>query len=145
MTSYSIQEMETPCAEFASMLSKMPNNGYPTQAPPKVDVNEVRRKQAEAPVSELWDDVKETDIKIPVRDGAKIDARIYRPHNTPSTVNRGKGPLLVAFHGGGFCFGGLSGEEETCRIWARKFHGVAVNVVYRYARYTATTTVSASE
>lgn len=69
----------------------------------------------------------ETDILIPARDGSKIRARIYRPDGLTDL------PLLVFFHGGGFCMGGLDTEEFTCRLLCSKLEIVVLNVDYRLA------------
>jgi hypothetical protein len=74
-------------------------------------------------------DVVTEDLQIPVRDGATITARIYRPTTPPAEGS----PVFVMYHGGGFCLGGLESEDLNCRIWAEKFGGVAVNVEYRLA------------
>ncbi|KAI9752239.1 MAG: hypothetical protein M4579_005715 [Chaenotheca gracillima] len=69
------------------------------------------------------------DRKIETRDNAKIGVRIYRPDVTPE----GGSPLVVVFHGGAFCMGGLGNEDDTCRHLVRQLHVVAVNVDYRLA------------
>ncbi|KAH6715865.1 Alpha/Beta hydrolase protein [Leptodontidium sp. MPI-SDFR-AT-0119] len=50
------------------------------------------------------------DIYIPVRDGHSIDGRVWRP---PQTT--GQQPLVVWYHGGGFCMGDISMNEPLCR------------------------------
>lgn len=45
---------------------------------------------------------------------------------------KGGRPLFVAYHEGGWTLGGLEDEEMDCRMFAREFGGVAVNVEYRY-------------
>jgi acetyl esterase/lipase len=71
----------------------------------------------------------EEDLQIPTRDHSQITLRIYRPKSAQS----GGAPILVMYHGGGFCLGGLDNETLNCRRWAERFGGVAVNVDYRLA------------
>jgi acetyl esterase/lipase len=71
----------------------------------------------------------EEDLQIPTRDHSQITLRIYRPKSAQS----GGAPILVMYHGGGFCLGGLDNETLNCRRWVERFGGVAVNVDYRLA------------
>ncbi len=69
---------------------------------------------------------------IKMRDGFDIRVKIYSPaEQTKSGVDEGR-PLLVWYHGGGYCLGTPEAEEENCRVFSRDFGGVAVNVAYRY-------------
>lgn len=58
-----------------------------------------------APAS--MDGVEKSRITIPVRDGASIAAALYRPVTKPDAGS----PLVVAFHGGGWCLGVPEMEE----------------------------------
>jgi acetyl esterase/lipase len=69
------------------------------------------------------------DRQIPTRDGSKITVRIYTPHKEV----QGGHPLLVIFHGGGFCIGGLETEEMNSRLYCKELGFVVVNVDYRLA------------
>lgn len=53
------------------------------------------------------DGVEKSRITIPVRDGASIAAALYRPVTKPEAGS----PLVVAFHGGGWCLGVPEMEE----------------------------------
>ncbi|KAI9661182.1 MAG: hypothetical protein M1821_009509 [Bathelium mastoideum] len=76
--------------------------------------------------------VTEKDIQIPSRDvGRSIPCRVHAP--TPETAPKEGSPLFVIFHGGGFCLGGLENEELHCRIFAKEFGVVMLNVDYRLA------------
>lgn len=55
--------------------------------------------------------VKENDHQVAMRDGSKITCRVYAPENPPS----GGSQLVVLYHGGGWCIGGLENEELLCR------------------------------
>ena len=71
--------------------------------------------------------IKEDDHQVAMRDGSKITCRVYRPENAPSDGS----PLVVVFHGGGWCIGGLENEELLCRLLTSKLGCVCVNVDYR--------------
>lgn len=73
--------------------------------------------------------VKETDHQVPVRDGSTITCRTYQPESPPS----GGSPLVVIYHGGGWCIGGLENEELLCRLLVSKLGTTCVNVDYRLA------------
>ncbi|KAF2398586.1 hypothetical protein EJ06DRAFT_479741 [Trichodelitschia bisporula] len=69
------------------------------------------------------------DTTAPARDGYHIPLRIYAPATPPA----GGAPLIVFYHGGGFCLGGLESEELNCRLFASEVGAVVVNVDYRLA------------
>jgi acetyl esterase/lipase len=73
--------------------------------------------------------IAEEDLQIPTSDQSQITLRIYRSESTQS----GGASILVMYHGGGFCLGGLDNETLNCRRWVERFGGVAVNVDYRLA------------
>lgn len=79
------------------------------------------------------DQVVEEDHKIPVRDGAEITVRIYRPSHVaaPAAVAQSR-PLIVMYHEGGWAMGDLTDEEVNCRLFCRDLGAVCVNVDYRY-------------
>jgi acetyl esterase len=66
------------------------------------------------------------DLRIPVRDGAFIGARLYAPS--------GHGlPVLLYFHGGGFTIGSVATHDALCRHLAHLAHCAVVSVDYRLA------------
>jgi acetyl esterase/lipase len=69
------------------------------------------------------------NLTIPARDGWELPIRTYKPHKKPESGS----PLALWFHGGGFCLGGLDGEELNCRTLAQKLGVTVVNVDYRLA------------
>ena len=73
--------------------------------------------------------VDEGDITVTARDGYKIPVRTYRP-TSPLTSGS---PLVVVYHGGGFCLGDLSFEEMNCREFSKSLGAVCLNVDYRLA------------
>ena len=62
---------------------------------------------AGANIPENMENVEKSCIEIPVRDGSTIPALLYRPITAP----KGDSPLLVAYHGGGWCIGTPDLEE----------------------------------
>lgn len=69
-----------------------------------------------------------SDVNIPSRDGVTVPSRIYRP-TAPSDK---KYPVYIFFHGGGFLFGSVSGEDVTCSTVADSTQILVVNVCYRH-------------
>lgn len=67
------------------------------------------------------------DRKITVRDGAKIDVRIYKP-----TFDKIL-PVIVYYHGGGWVFGNLESSDAGCQLLAEKAEAIVVSVDYRLA------------
>jgi acetyl esterase/lipase len=58
--------------------------------------------------------VLEEDRQIRMRDGDFIAIRICTPKQRPADGS----PVLVMYHGGGYCLGGLDSEALLCRKWA---------------------------
>jgi acetyl esterase/lipase len=73
--------------------------------------------------------VEKETISIPVRDGSSIPALVYRPKTSPVDGS----PLVVLYHGGGWCLGVPEMEEENCLTFVKEFGAVAVSVDYRLA------------
>lgn len=67
------------------------------------------------------------DKKITVRDGAKINVRIYTPI-TENTL-----PVIVYYHGGGWVFGDLESADAGCQLLAEKVQAIVVSIDYRLA------------
>ena len=72
-------------------------------------------------------DIAEEDFGVSARDGYEIPVRSYKPKDPPSSGS----PLIVLYHGGGYCLGDLSNEEMNCRNFCREFGAVCLNVDYR--------------
>jgi hypothetical protein len=72
--------------------------------------------------------IVEEDTTVVARDGYEIPVRLYKP-KTPMDGS----PLIVIYHGGGFCLGDLSNEELNSRNFAKAFGAVCINVDYRLA------------
>lgn len=70
------------------------------------------------------------EVDMPRPDASVLVARHYRPLGTqPDEVL----PLLVYFHGGGFCVGDLDAYDVLCRELANFARCAVVNVAYRLA------------
>ena len=74
-------------------------------------------------------EIKATELQYPADDGTKLRAKLYQPTNPPKNGS----PLVVLFHGGGFCIGAPEGEEQTARNIVQAFGAVAVSASYRLA------------
>jgi len=72
-----------------------------------------------------------TDIAIACRDGKSIDARLYKPVEFAAAT--GRLPVLLYFHGGGYCIGGLDSHDSLCRSLAVLTPCCVLNVAYRLA------------
>lgn len=70
-------------------------------------------------------------IDIPCRDGQSIHARLYKPVELMGET--GPFPVLLYFHGGGYCIGGLDSHDSLCRSLAALTPCCVLNVAYRLA------------
>ncbi|KAH8703028.1 alpha/beta hydrolase fold-domain-containing protein [Talaromyces proteolyticus] len=77
-------------------------------------------------------DVTEAELFIPVQDGHKVRALLYRCHNSPEQENENK-PLVIMIHGGGFCIGSPEMESAACIRTVQACRCVAVSLDYRLA------------
>ncbi|BDA48554.1 Carboxylesterase NlhH [Coccomyxa sp. Obi] len=68
----------------------------------------------------------ESDHEIPGEDGS-IPVRVYR------TNSEGLLPIMVYYHGGGWCFGSVATHDPVCRAYASACNAVVVSVDYRLA------------
>ncbi|KIW12629.1 hypothetical protein PV08_09907 [Exophiala spinifera] len=72
-------------------------------------------------------EIKQTELHYPTRDGSKVRAKLYQPTTPPKEGS----PLIVMYHGGGFCIGAPEGEEQTCRNFVQAFGAVCISAAYR--------------
>ncbi|OAJ53361.1 alpha/beta hydrolase [Paraburkholderia ginsengiterrae] len=70
------------------------------------------------------------DLRIPIRDGATLRARLYQPVE-PSWAE--PAPALVYYHGGGFTVGSVDTHDALCRMFARDGRCMVLSVDYRLA------------
>ena len=68
------------------------------------------------------------DLSIDSRDGQRLAARLYRPAGLPDPA-----PVLLYFHGGGYCVGGLESHDALCRALAATTPCAVLSVAYRLA------------
>jgi acetyl esterase/lipase len=73
--------------------------------------------------------VAEADHDMLTRDGSSIIVRSYTTNEAPPKGS----PLIVMYHGGGFCIGDLLTLTPLCRTLAMKLRAVVLNVNYRLA------------
>ena len=83
------------------------------------------REVADAPVGEL---AVIRDLSCPGPDGNEIPLRLY-----DAREQRGAGPLVLFFHGGGFVLGDLDTHEPFCAEMARSLDLPVLAVDYRLA------------
>lgn len=74
-------------------------------------------------------EIRQTELQYPTTDGTKLRAKLYQPTNPPKNGS----PLIVMFHGGGFCLGAPEGEEQTCRNFVQAFGATCISAAYRLA------------
>lgn len=73
--------------------------------------------------------LREWDIKIPTRDGSAIPALVYGP--TVEAVS--ERPILLFFHGGGWCIGNRFDDFQANRAIAVENDIIVISVDYRLA------------
>ena len=74
-------------------------------------------------------EVKQSEEQYTTADGTKMRAKLYQPVKPPSSGS----PLIVMYHGGGFCIGAPEGEEQTCRNFVQAFGATCISASYRLA------------
>lgn len=72
-----------------------------------------------------------TALNIPCRDGQSINARLYSPIKCVKETE--PWPVLLYFHGGGYCIGGLDSHDSLCRSLTTLTPCCVLNVAYRLA------------
>ena len=72
------------------------------------------------------------DLQIPVRDGAKLLARLYAPVAQEEAPDTGL-PVLMYLHGGGFTVGSVATHDQLCRQLAHLAGCMVVSLDYRLA------------
>lgn len=73
-------------------------------------------------------------IAIPTRDGAAIGARLYWPlSSAPAAGGQPLAPVLLYFHGGGYCVGSLDSHDSLCSALAARTPCAVLAIDYRLA------------
>jgi acetyl esterase len=110
-------------AMFLAFLNNAPGPKlHEVSAPEARMVQNAMRDMADAPVGEL---AVIKDIEMPGPAG-NIAARLYDKH-----CDRGAGPVMVFFHGGGFVIGNIYTYEPYCAEVARLLDLPVISVEYR--------------
>ncbi|KAK7398526.1 hypothetical protein QQX98_012102 [Neonectria punicea] len=120
-----------PDPQFAELLK---NHG-PSPLPVNVDIQTLRSttnalKAKSRATSGPLASLSERDIEIPVRDGSEILAYVYAPSNVEEASSL---PILLFFHGGGFCIGSRHDDWESNRTIVAKVGIIVVSIEYRLA------------
>lgn len=106
--------------------------------PPKVDYGDLKffknmaEQRGEATLKALGKPpagIKQTDLEYSTSDGTKVRAKLYQPEPAPKEGS----PLIVMYHGGGFCIGTPEGEEQSCRNFVQAFGATCISATYRLA------------
>lgn len=120
-----------PSQEWLAVEATLPATTFDLSIPPetlKENVNKEREARTAKEMEKLAPLVQTATYDIPTRDGSTIQVRSYRPVSKSGE----KLPLYVYFHGGGFIFGNLNGEDATCARLAINAGIVVLNVNYRH-------------
>ena len=109
----------------------MPNAPKPDYSDIRVYAKFVEKRVQDIIVAlgEPPSNIKQTDHSITATDGLPLRLRVYQPTEPP----RSGSPLIILYHGGGFCVGGLESEELLCRNLVRAFGAVSISAQYRLA------------
>lgn len=73
--------------------------------------------------------VREEFLKAPARDGYELEMRVFRSKRYSPTP----GPLIVLWHGGGWCIGSPTMVADMARSFVKNFGAVVVAPRYRLA------------
>lgn len=79
-----------------------------------------------------------TPLSITSRDGASIGARLYLPPSWPISASSSPPgqqlqPVLLYFHGGGYCVGSLDSHDSLCSALAARTPTAVLAIDYRLA------------
>ena len=88
-----------------------------------------RNEEAMKQLGQSPPEIKDSELQYTTEDGTKLRAKLYQPTSPPSEGS----PLIVMYHGGGFCIGSPEGEEQTCRNFVQAFGAVCISASYRLA------------
>ena len=71
-----------------------------------------------------------TDVPIPRADGTALLARLYRPVSAGANESL---PVVIYFHGGGWCIGDVGSHDSLCRQLSNLSRCAVLSVDYRLA------------
>ncbi|KAB8216983.1 Alpha/Beta hydrolase protein [Aspergillus novoparasiticus] len=124
------------CPNPLGLTLKVANCQSSPPLPSKVPVERLRtvtnvlKAEAREALGGPPPNLTERDIEIPIRDGRSILAYVYAP--SQDTVTDAL-PILVFFHGGGFCIGSRHDDLESNRIIATEAGVIIVSLEYSLA------------
>ncbi|KAL6241722.1 hypothetical protein RBB50_011255 [Rhinocladiella similis] len=102
--------------------------------PPRLNYDDVSdfkamidKRNAAATKKQPPPEIQQSDLWYPTRDGINIRAKLYQPSTPPKDGS----PLIVMYHGGGFCTGAPESEEQTCHNFVQAFGAVCLSATYR--------------
>ena len=104
--------------------------------PPKLDMDDMpavralmaeRERLSNEALGPPGPEVKESYQTVKMRDGYESKIKIIQPTKVPANGS----PLIVLFHGGGFCFGSLDQMTAYSRGFVKLFGAVCISVAYR--------------
>jgi len=125
-------EKDIPDAESAALLKRMMDMLFTPPPPGLIGIAAARAKASEifaefaGPID--GEDTTQFDIMVEGARGA-IPARVYRRQ----TLERGRSPVVVFFHGGGWSLGALSDYDVFLRSLAGLSGAIIVSIDYRLA------------
>ncbi|KIV76814.1 hypothetical protein PV11_08675 [Exophiala sideris] len=79
--------------------------------------------------------VRVEELSVRARDGHSLGMRLYTPVSSapPTSQDQTRFPVIVWFHGGGFCLGDLDTGDAVCRRLSAEMPSVVVSVDFRLA------------
>ncbi|KAL3418141.1 hypothetical protein PVAG01_09856 [Phlyctema vagabunda] len=123
-------KLAEPNAEFLAFVKA---NGAPPSPPADVEffrrMSALRLKQIVETLGDAPPELREEEVDIPSRDGSKIKAWLVVPTSPPVSGS----PVVVWFHGGGFCIGDGRDELPLARAFALQAGATTLSVSYRLA------------
>lgn len=125
----------SPCSHSGDLIQKQTLKSM--EMPPVqyddlhafIEFANARQDQMKAVLGDPPESVKQSEINYPAEDGTQMRAKLYQPAYPPANGS----PLVVLFHGGGFCIGGPEGEEQTARALVQAYGATCVSASYRLA------------
>jgi len=120
--------------EFEQLIAQQPmpfkTSEFPTTESAQATIKEMVTMMATAGVIPMPDmtGLNKEEIHIPMRDNGPNHSLVYRPDNSTEP-----GPLIVLFHGGGWCTGFPELTEIGCVQMAKTFGATVIAAGYRLA------------
>lgn len=119
-----------------ALRSKVANSQSSSPLPSNLSVERLRtvtnalKAKAREALGSPPPNLTERDIEIPVREGRSILAYVYAPSKDMITDAL---PILVFFHGGGFCIGSRHDDLESNRTIATEAEIIIISLEYSLA------------